>query len=211
VELLPLKYRGDACARYFTKYLTKAVGSEKAFGEGKCRLFGVWGRMRFVRSRFSFLSSRIIQKRKEWLIRDLGFTDAAELTKAVPHWWFHLGRALDDVIMPVEYYQVARNGTLTFDELGWKEYQQNLQRYDFIESECDRIIASQYRLYLDYEEKILKRSPVEAAQNAMRWIGYDIAPSTGADGQLVQRAVITEQMLLALESAIKRTKRTVPA
>jgi len=42
VELLPLRYSGAACARYFTKYLTKALGSAKSFGEEKCRLFGVW-------------------------------------------------------------------------------------------------------------------------------------------------------------------------
>jgi hypothetical protein len=42
VELLPLKYDGAACARYFTKYLAKSLGSEKCSGEEKCRLFGIW-------------------------------------------------------------------------------------------------------------------------------------------------------------------------
>jgi len=37
VELLPLKYSGAACARYFTKYLAKSLNSEKCSGEEKCR------------------------------------------------------------------------------------------------------------------------------------------------------------------------------
>src|SRR5205807_5987434 len=64
VELLPLKYSGAACAKYFTKYLTKAVASEKSAGDEKCRLFDGWGGARCVHSRFSFLSSRIVQRKK---------------------------------------------------------------------------------------------------------------------------------------------------
>jgi hypothetical protein len=50
IELLPLKYSSAVCARYLTKYLTKSFGSSKLLGEEKCRLFSVWGHVRFVGS-----------------------------------------------------------------------------------------------------------------------------------------------------------------
>lgn len=55
IELLPLKHSGKASARYLTKYLTKATSSEKSEGEEKCRLFGIWGKVRFVNSKFCWL------------------------------------------------------------------------------------------------------------------------------------------------------------
>src|SRR5882724_6506445 len=104
VELLPLKYSGAACARYFTKYLTKSLSSEKSFGEEKCRLFGVWGGLRFVHWRFTFLSSRIIQKRKQWLAQMLELPDETQLAKSLgPRWWFHFGKALCEVVMPADF------------------------------------------------------------------------------------------------------------
>src|SRR5437868_4371237 len=56
IELLPLKYSGAVCARYFTKYLTKSFGSNKLLGEEKCRLFSVWGGARFAHPKFTFVS-----------------------------------------------------------------------------------------------------------------------------------------------------------
>ena len=141
-------------------------------------------------------------------MNDLGFLDANELKRALPHWWFHLGKALSDVIMPVEYYKVEQNGVIDFDEIGLNEYVRNQRRYDFLESEADRITSSHYQFYLAYEEKILGRSPVEATQNAMRRLGFDIPKSTGAEGQLIQRAVVTAQLLLDLNNAIQRTKNS---
>ena len=121
VELLPLKYSGAACARYFTKYLTKAVASEKNVGDQKCRLFGAWGGVRFVRSRFSFVSSRILQKRKAWLAEALELRGPAEIPIMLgKHWWFHFGAALCEVIMPPEFYQVGTANTLRWDEIGLK-------------------------------------------------------------------------------------------
>ena len=119
--LLPLKYSGAACAKYFTKYLTKAVASEKNAGDEKCRLFGAWGGVRFVRSQFSFLSSRIVQKRKVWLAEALELGSPSELSQLLGvHWWFHFGAALLEVIMPVEFYQVGPSGRLRWDEIGFR-------------------------------------------------------------------------------------------
>jgi len=77
IELLPLKYSGAVCARYFTKYLTKSFGSAKMMGEERCRLFGVWGGTRFAHPKFTFLTSRIIQKKKRWLAPILNYDPLA--------------------------------------------------------------------------------------------------------------------------------------
>lgn len=129
VELLPLKYSGAACARYFTKYLTKAVGSDKLVGEERCRLFGIWGGRRFVYSRFSFRSSRILQRKKEWLAATLGYNSPAEIGNITPHWWFHFGRVLSDVILPLEYYAVQTKDGLHWDEVGLAALQRDWPRW----------------------------------------------------------------------------------
>jgi hypothetical protein len=154
VELLPLKYSGAACAKYFTKYLTKAVASEKNAGDEKCRLFGVWGGVRFVRSRFSFLSSRIVQKRKEWLAQELGLSDAAQLSQSLgPHWWFHVGRALCEVIMPDEFYQVGRAGVLRWDQIGLRARARNWEAWPGAPSD-DLTKQSQFTLFWEIGERL---------------------------------------------------------
>ena len=55
-ELLPIKVNGPACSLYLVKYLGKARSTSKLEQEEKCRLFGIWGGVRFVRSPFSFVS-----------------------------------------------------------------------------------------------------------------------------------------------------------
>jgi hypothetical protein len=82
-ELLPLKHSGEACARYVTGYLAGAFSSEKPVGQEKHRLFGVWGGVRFVYRRFTFLSSRIIQKRKQWLAEMLELPDETWIAKSL--------------------------------------------------------------------------------------------------------------------------------
>ena len=101
IELLPLKASGKACARYLTKYLAKAFGYTKSEGEEKCRLFGVWGGVRSVRSPFSSVNSRIMRKRKEWMAAEFDIADLDGFKRTFGlHWWFHLGSALRDVILP---------------------------------------------------------------------------------------------------------------
>jgi len=51
-------------------------------GEERCRLFGVWGGVRFAHSRFSFLSLWI-QKRRQWLAGTLELPDQASLATAM--------------------------------------------------------------------------------------------------------------------------------
>jgi len=51
-------------------------------GEERCRLFGVWGGVRFAHSRFSFLSSWT-QKRRQWLAGTLELPDQASLATAM--------------------------------------------------------------------------------------------------------------------------------
>ncbi len=163
VELLPLKYGGDACARYFTKYLTKALGSEKAVGEEKCRLFSVWGGVRFVHSRFSFLSSRIIQKRKQWLTEQLGYSDTSELKKLSQHWWFHYGKALCDVIMPEDFYKVGPPGNRQFDDVGLRAWERDWAAWPG-EPSADVVTRSQFNLFYDIGLRLFGRKSRQALQ-----------------------------------------------
>jgi hypothetical protein len=149
VELLPLKYSGAACAKYFTKYLTKAVASEKNMGAEKCRLFGVWGGVRFVHPRFSFLTSRIVQKRKRWLAEALGLRSSSELPAMLgTHWWFHFGAALSEVIMPAEFYQVGPSGNLRWDEIGLRAVARDWAAWPGPPSD-DLMHRSQFNLFRD--------------------------------------------------------------
>jgi hypothetical protein len=167
VELLPLKYSGAACARYFTKYLTKSLGSEKSFGEEKCRLFGVWGGVRFVHSRFTFLSSRIIQKRKQWLAEMLELADETHLAKSLgPHWWFHFGRALCEVIMPEDFYKVGPPENRKVDDLGGRSLARDWAAWPG-EPSGDVMNRSQFNLFYDIGIHLFGRRSRQALQYAM--------------------------------------------
>src|SRR5205823_5229548 len=98
-----------------SKYLIKARSSDKSVGEEKCRLFGRWGGACFVYPRFSFVSSRIIQKKKHWLAQELGYSDLKALS---PHWWFHFGKRLSEVVMPHDFYKVGPPECRVFDGVG---------------------------------------------------------------------------------------------
>ncbi len=118
-ELIPLKHGGRACASYLTKYLTKAFASEKSVGEEKCRLFSLWGGERFIYPGFVFLTSRIAQKRKQWLAETLSLDHPGQLKGMLgPHWWFHYGAALAEVILPDEFYKIGPAGAERWDDLG---------------------------------------------------------------------------------------------
>ena len=159
IELLPIKHNGSGCARYLTKYLGKAFVSEKLFGEERCRLFGVWGRVRFVHSQFEWVANRIMRRRKAWLASTAGLKDA-EGFKALygPFWWFVIGEALVKVILPIEYYQARNNGGFEWDDLGWFAYQADLGRYADLPTDDDRRRQSLFEFYCE-EGKSLATPP----------------------------------------------------
>jgi len=198
VELLPLKYSGTACARYFTKYLTKALPSEKRAGDEKCRLFGVWGGVRFVHSRFSFLSSRIVQKRKVWLAEALELQGPAELPRILGvHWWFHFGAALCEVIMPVEFYMVGPSGNMVWDDIGLKALARDWAAWPGAPSD-DLMHRSQFNLFRDIGVHLFGGDSREALQFAMNRIALpEPTRPTPPDPQLI----------LGLQAAIERIKR----
>jgi len=200
-ELLPIKQNGDRCARYLTKYLGKALISEKAAGEERCRLFGVWGGVRFVHARFDWVSNRILRRRKAWLAATTGFADL-EGFKALygNRWWFVIGEALLKVILPVEYYQVLRNGVYEWDDLGWFSYQEDLGRYADLDPDDARRRQSVFDFF-SFEGSVFGYSPGQAARYAMNRIGYLERNGRQLDPQI----------FLDLEATIKRTKKTVPA
>ena len=169
IELLPLKYSGTACARYFTKYLTKAFSSEKMFGEEKCRLFGVWGGLRFVHSCFSFLSSRIIQKRKQWFADRLEYSDPSDLKKLSKRWWFHFGKALCEVIMPEDFYKVGPLDDRHFDDVGIRALERDWAAWPEEPSE-DLMMRSQFNLFYDIGVHLFGRSSGQALRYAFYFV-----------------------------------------
>jgi hypothetical protein len=146
-EFLPIRYSGSACARYLTKYLGKAFSTEKAEGEEKCRLFGVWGGVRFVHSQFSFVSSRIIRRKLAWLAGELRIADY-EGFKALygRHWWHFIGAALREVILPEDDYKIFVNGELVWDDIGFRTYSRDILR--FSGSPDDRMMQSHFYVFL---------------------------------------------------------------
>jgi hypothetical protein len=193
VELLPLKYSGAACAKYFTKYLTKAVGSEKAVGDEKCRLFGAWGGVRFVYSRFSFLSSRIVQKRKQWLAQELELGDAVNLPQVLGrHWWFHFGTALCEVIMPQDFYKVGPQCDLRWDRIGLDAYARDCAAWPGPPSD-DLMYRSRFNVFRDIGNHLFANS-ADALRFAMDRIARpDTLPP-------VERPKPWPQMSLAYEN-----------
>jgi hypothetical protein len=196
-ELLPIKQNGVGCAVYLTKYLGKALVSDKSEGEEKCRLFGIWGRVRFVHSQFDWVSNRIIRKRKAWLAADSGLKSEDEFKMMFgPHWWRFLGKDLLNVIMPVEYYQVQQDGRLVFDELGWWHYQSDRQKFAEIGDDEHAIDHSRYLLYFAHG-MMLYGNPVQASRSAYGRLGLNPPAEIPFD----------PEMLFRLEAAIERTKK----
>jgi hypothetical protein len=200
-ELLPIKSNGEGFAVYLTKYLGKALVSDKAEGEERCKLFGIWGGVRFVYSRFDWVSNRILRRRKAWLAADSDCGNETDFGVMFgTRWWHFLGPALMNVIMPKKYYQVRCGDGLVFDELGWWHYQTDLQRFAEIESVEDRVTHSRFLLYCAHG-MMLFGNRVAAIQYAMRRIGY--LPK--------ECPPIDPQVFLDLEAVIERTRKTVPA
>ena len=187
IELLPIRHSGNACANYVTKYITKHRNTEKQEGEEKCRLFGAWGGVRTVHSRFSWVSSRIIRKRKAWLAAEFEITDDDGFKRMFgPHWWFHLSRDLMDVIMPVEYYQVPKDGRMDFDDLGFKAYCDDLMKYQNCGEMEAMVTESHFRLFHSIGKRLYGGESKQALNWASDRIGYPPPkPIAPCDPQLV--------------------------
>ncbi len=169
-ELLPLKHSGDACARYLTGYLAATFSSEKPVGQEKCRLFSIWGGVRFVYSRFTFVSSRIIQKRKQWLAEMLELPDETCIAKMLgPRWWFHFGKALCEVIMPEDFYKVGPPDDRHFDELGLRALERDWAAWPG-EPSADLMMRSQLNLFHDIGVQLFGGNSGQALQFAMHFV-----------------------------------------
>jgi hypothetical protein len=148
--LEPIKKSGPAAARYLAKYLGKAQTSEFRVGEERARLFGVWGRKRFVCCRFSWASSRIWRARLSWYADDNGLSDVTDTARLLgANWWLKLGKPLLGVILPIEYYQVwdARARVYLWDDYGWRAYVRDLSNYPEFENHERRVRHSRFVFY----------------------------------------------------------------
>jgi hypothetical protein len=124
------------------------------------------------------------RKRKAWFAVDSCCPNEDEFRASFgSRWWHFVGAALMNVILPKEYYQVQRNGSLDFDELGWWHYQRDLERFDGIESEADRVTHSRFLLYCAHG-MMLFGNRVQSLQYAMRRIGCEPAKSPIVNPQM---------------------------
>jgi hypothetical protein len=182
-ELLPIKSGGPACARYLVKYLGKARSTDKLAGEEKCRLFGVWGGVRFVSSAFCFLSSRIIHMRKIWLAHELGSSDFATMFGS--HWWFHLGSVLMEAILPEKYYQIAREGKFVWDDLGTKTFCADVARFAGSQSIDSARSESWYRVFWEVGKLLYKGDEGQVRDYALHKISRRPEVAAVVDPQLL--------------------------
>ncbi len=166
IELLPLKYSGTACAAYLTKYLTKAFGSGKLLGEERCRLFSAWGRVRFVHRHFSFLSSRIVQKKKGWLAHALDLPDETHLAAALgTRWWLAIRDSLSQLIMPAEFYMVGSDSDFDFEPIGLRACQTDWPTWPEPPS-WDLIQRSRFNLFYDVGLLLFEQNVASAVRFA---------------------------------------------
>jgi hypothetical protein len=170
-ELLPLKVSGPAASRYLVKYLTKTIENSESEDERRTRRFGVWGGVRFVRTPFSFVRSRMIRKRKAWLAEAFDITDNEGFKWMFgEYWWFHLSPALLEVILPLEFYKVPKDGGLDFDDIGFKAYLEDIGRYENWSSLADAVSDSQFRLFYEVGKLLFWPNKDEAHAFAVRRI-----------------------------------------
>ena len=159
----------------------------------KSACYLVWGGIRFVRSRFSFLSSRIVQKRKQWLGEALELEDTARLSDMLgPHWWFHFGAALCEVIMPSHVYMVGPPHDLCWDNLGLSAYARDCTAWPGAPSD-DLMHQSQFTLFRDIGGHLFGTHSREAhtCEPVIRsspWTGVRTGPGrVDAPGQIRNR------------------------
>jgi hypothetical protein len=171
-----------------TKYLGKAFVTEKAEGEKKCRLFGVWGGVRFVHSQFSFVSSRMLRRKKAWLAGELNIGDNDGFKAFYgPHWWHFVGPFLREVILPEDDYKIRVDGELVWDEIGSWEYSQDI--LNFSGSLEDKMMQSRFYVFLAVGKLLFGRhEPSQAIAFAVGMVGATPATS--------EKPKISENMLL---------------
>jgi hypothetical protein len=150
--LEPIKTNGKVAAKYLAKYLSKAQSSNFRVGEERARLFGVWGRKRFVFHRFSWVSGRIFRRRLAWYAKEAGLEDVTDTRKLLgENWWLRIGQSLLRVVLPVEYYQVWDCNTKTYrwDDLGLRARCEDLNRYPHIPTDYRRERLSRFLFYVE--------------------------------------------------------------
>jgi hypothetical protein len=123
-----------------------------------------------VHPRFTFLSSRIIQKRKRWLAEMLELPYETCIAKSLgPRWWFHFGEALCEVIMPADFYKVGPVYDRRFDDLGLNALARDWAAWPGEPSE-GLMNRSQFNLFYDIGLHLFGRNSAQAVQYAMYFI-----------------------------------------
>jgi hypothetical protein len=139
----------------------------------------------------------MFRKRKAWLADHAGVLNEEGFRALYgPLWWFLIGEALLNVVLPVEYYQVWENGKRVWDDYGWRAYASDLAKYPDYPSDEARQRQSLFRFYYR-EGELFYRESKQALAYAMGRLGY-----LEREGRLFD-----PQLLLDLETAIARTAK----
>ncbi|PYJ09627.1 MAG: hypothetical protein DMF06_09345 [Verrucomicrobia bacterium] len=149
--LEPIKSNGRVAAKYLAKYLSKAQSSDFRVGEERARLFGVWGRKRFVSHRFSWVSSRLWRRRLSWYAEDFGIGDVTETARLLGRdGWRAIVPALLKVVLPETSYQSWDwvGQCYRWDERGWRAYCEDLEYYSRVRSDERKVRLSRFRFYV---------------------------------------------------------------
>jgi hypothetical protein len=128
----------------------------------------------------------------------LELSDAGELKVMLgPHWWFHFGAALCEVIMPPDFYKVGPENERRWDTLGSDALARDFAAWPGPPSD-DLMLRSQFNLFYDIGVHLFGRRSPEALQFAMNRI---------ARREPAGAVPLDPQLILNLEAAVLRSKK----
>jgi hypothetical protein len=99
------------------------------------------------------------------------------------HWWHRIGSLLLEVVMPVEFYQVPKDGVLCWDELGFRAYCADIARFPG-SSVDDAMLHSWHQLFHVVGKIIHRGDEGQAADYALHKIAQRPQVVTEIDPQL---------------------------
>jgi hypothetical protein len=89
-----------------------------------------------------------------------------------------------DVIMPVEYYMIPKNGELAWVDLGRTAYECDFAKYQDIEGDASKVNQSLYEFYSAQGKCMFRGSPEQAHAYVMGRLGYASKATISIDLQM---------------------------
>jgi hypothetical protein len=94
-------------------------------------------------------------------------SDERQLAKALgPHWWFHFGKALCEVIMPTDFYKIGPPHSRHFDDVGLRALEKDWAGWRG-EPSGDTVARSRFNLFYQVGVHLFGKHSREAMDYAM--------------------------------------------